>query len=171
MYRSHAEATTFVRATPEQLFAFLDDPERLSAHMNRRSWMTAGARMEVRLDAGRGLVVGSHITLAGRVVGVRLSLDEVVVARNPPRDKTWQTVGEPRLLVIGRYRMGFEVRQERGAEVRVWIDYDPPNGLGRLLGFFFGPVYASWCVHRMIRDARRAFGASEKKSLRRSGIA
>ena len=42
----------------------------------------------------------------GRILGLKLSLDEVVTERDPPARKVWETVGVPRLLVIGPYRMG-----------------------------------------------------------------
>jgi hypothetical protein len=93
--------------------------------------------------------------MTGRAFGITLSLDEVVVDREPPFRKAWETVGEPRLLVIGPYRMGFTVQPElSGSRLEVHIDYDLPNGLlagrlGRLLGGF----YARWCTRRMVADA------------------
>ena len=42
-------------------------------------------KMEMVLDAQRGRSVGSHIILHGRVFGVRLFLDEVVIVHEPPR--------------------------------------------------------------------------------------
>lgn len=68
-----------------------------------------------------------------------------------------ETLGDPRLLVIGRYRMGFEVQPtDRGTQLRVWIDFDLParglqHGFGRILGSF----YAHWCVRQMVREAER----------------
>ena len=35
-----------VTASPERLFAFLDDPMHIGAQMQRRNWLTAGMRME-----------------------------------------------------------------------------------------------------------------------------
>jgi hypothetical protein len=39
----HAEAECEVRAEPSAIFDYIDRPERLSAHMARRSWQMAGA--------------------------------------------------------------------------------------------------------------------------------
>jgi hypothetical protein len=64
------------------------------------------------------------MVLRGRVLGLSLCLDEVVTDRNPPRRKVWRTVGEPRLLVIGAYEMGFELYSTTdGVLLRVGIDY------------------------------------------------
>jgi hypothetical protein len=117
--------------------------------------------METLLDDQRGQSVGSHIALRGRVFGISLYLDEAVTARKPPLEKTWETVGQPKLVVIGPYRMGFELRAANGRSsyLRVSIDYDiPDRGMGRFLGSLFGHAYARWCVSQMVKDARRAFG-------------
>ena len=116
------------------------------------------------LDAQHGRSVGSHIVLRGRVFGIELHLDEVVTTREPPLRKIWETVGEPRLLVIGPYRMGFDLMPEgTAAQLRVAIDYDlPAKGISRLLGRLFGRTYAKWCTRQMVRDAQQSFAIEEK---------
>lgn len=79
--------------------------------------------MEIALDENRGKSIGSHIRLAGRILGIPLAVEEVVTERNPPCSKLWKTVGSPRLLVIGSYRMGFEITSKGNASLlRVVID-------------------------------------------------
>ena len=93
--------------------------------------------------------------MIGRVLGLDLAVDEVVTERVPPLRKTWETRGEPRLLVIGSYRMGFTV-SARGDRSRlvVFIDYRlPPRGFAHGLGWIFGRAYAAWCTRRMTNDA------------------
>ena len=91
----HHEQTVSVLATREQVFAFVDDHTRFSAHMGQPSWMMAGSRMRTEVDQDRGQRVGSHIRMTGSMLGLKLSLDEVVTEREPPRRKTWRTVGTP----------------------------------------------------------------------------
>lgn len=157
--REHEERTAVVEASAERLFDALDDHARMSAHMNARSWMLGGGRMETTTDEGDGRRVGSHIRLAGRVFGVRLFVDEVVTEHDRPRRKVWQTVGEPRLLVIGSYRMGFDIEPSGPrSRLRVFIDYDlPPRGVARWIGRVLGNWYARWCTRRMTEDAARRF--------------
>ena len=157
---SHDECSGDVAADAATLFAYLDDPTRLSSHMGRRSWRMGGGRMDVSVDDGRGRAVGSHIVLAGRAFGFRIELDEVVVEHRPPEAKTWETVGVPRLLVIGAYRMGFLIQpRERGSMLRVFIDYAlPSRGASRWLGRMFGKAYARWCTQTMVTDAAAHFG-------------
>lgn len=118
--------------------------------------------MEIVLDQERGQNVGSRVRVAGRVFGLKLSVDEVVTERNPPFRKVWETTGTPKLLVIGPYRMGFEiVPQESGSVLRVFIDYAlPDRGLARWLGYLFGGSYTRWCTRRMVNDAAKHFSAS-----------
>lgn len=60
--------------------------------------------------------------------------------RDPPLAKRWETVGEPRLLVIGPYRMSFDLmRVNTTAQLRVAIDYGlSTSGIPRLLCRLFG---------------------------------
>ena len=81
----------------------------------------------------------------------------IIAARlmSPPMRKTWETRGEPRLLVIGPYRMGFTIvpRGDRSHLV-VFIDYRlPPHGFAHALALLFGGAYAAWCTRRMTTDA------------------
>jgi hypothetical protein len=155
----HFESTGEVAASGEAVFAHLDDPRHLGAHMSQSSWMMAGSRMEYVFDTADGRAVGARIGLRGKVLGVPLSVDEVVVERLPPTRKVWDTIGTPRLLVIGPYRMGFDIRPQAAArcELRVFIDYQQGDGM---LGRLFGNTYARWCTATMVRDAVRHFATA-----------
>ena len=158
--RQHAEATCEVRSASSAIFEYIDRPERLSAHMARRSWQLAGAAMVIETDAAGGRVVGSHIRLAGRMLGIPLYVEGKIVQREPPNLKAWETVGEPHLLVIGRYRMrvSIDARGDR-TQVLIAIDYAlPANAPTRWLGMLFGPMYARWCVRQMAQDLVHQFG-------------
>lgn len=148
----HWESSAFINASPEDVFAFVDDHSRFSSHMSESSWMMGGGHMVVELDEANGQAVGSHIRLGGRIFGVSLYLDEVVTRRDPPTNKEWETVGAPRLLVIGAYSMGVQVTPEPGgSRLRVFIDYRLPDGrVTRWLGWLFGRLYARWCVDQML---------------------
>lgn len=164
-YPFHAESSARIRASAERVFAHLDDHSRLAAHMSQRSWRMGWGRMDLQLDERAGRAVGSRIRLEGRVFGVRLGLEEIVTEYEPPARKVWETVGTPRLVVIGPYRMGFRLEpvaaDSRGgldeAILTVFVDYAPPaRGFSRVLAGLFGRAYAQWCCDRMVVDARAA---------------
>lgn len=163
-YPFHREVSATLAVRPEVVFPLLDDPVRLAAHMGQRSAMMAGGMMRTETDELRGKAVGSVIRMTGRILGMSLWLEEAVVERTPQYRKTWETLGEPRLLVIGGYRMGFDlVPSGRGTHLRVWIDYKlPPAGGPRLLGRLFGRFYADWCVRKMLQAAAQAVDAKDR---------
>lgn len=160
MTYAHAdEASVEVRAPPERLFDHLDDQARLGTHMEKPSMMMMGGRMTYEFDEAKGRAVGSVIKMGGSLLGIRLFVEEVVTERDPPRRKVWETRGRPRIVIIGAYRMGFEITSSaRHSNLRVFIEYDHPRSpIGRLLGRAIAPMYARWCVKHMADDARLHF--------------
>jgi hypothetical protein len=137
----HAQSDGHLPAPAERVFAHLDDHTRLAAHMNQRSWRMGWGRMNLHLDELKGRAIGSLMRLDGRVLGVRLSPEEIVTEHTPPTRKVWATVGTPRLLVVGAYQMGFVIAPaEDGANrasadavtLTVFIDYAlPDRGIAR----------------------------------------
>lgn len=158
----HYEATALLPASAQVVFDYVDDHARLASHMSQSSWVMGKGRMTTQVDAGRGQQLGSLIRLSGRVLGIRLSVAEKVTERDPPRRKVWETIEEPQLLVVGHYRMGFEITP-RGSDSQlcVFIDYAPPDSTpGRWLAYLFGDFYARWCTQQMVTGVVQQFNQS-----------
>jgi len=155
----HHESSVLLNAPAERAFAYLDDFKALSAHMEKPSAMMMGSRMNIATDDLGGRAVGSKVCMEGRMLGMTLSLAEVVTEREPPRRKAWQTA-DAKLLVIGEYRLGFDLSSRGNRSLlRVFIDYELPSKWpARWLGRLFGASYARWCTGRMAGDAARHFG-------------
>lgn len=164
MAARHYSDHVLVPVSPEDVFAFVDDHTRFSSHMSESSWMMGGGRMSVNFDDAKGKTVGSHIRLRGRVFGLSLFVDEVVIRRDPPRSKVWQTIGRPRLLVIGAYTMGVEVTPATaGTRLSAFIDYNEPVGrVTKWLGRMFGKFYAWWCVDQMLVGTVKFFESQQR---------
>ena len=161
----HYESRELIKAPAEDVFAYVDNHARLSSHMNKSSWMMGGGRMHTSIDDGNGQRVGSHIRMSGKVLGIKLFLDEVVTRREPPHIKIWETIGDLRLLVIGHYQMGIEVEPQKGNSLlRVLIDYALPQ-TNAWLGQLFGGIYAKWCVRQMLNDTHAHFAKSREGKL------
>ena len=156
------ESTALVDAPIDQVFAYLDDPNALAAHMGESSLMMMGSRMSIDVDADGGRAVGSKISMHGRMMGIPLSLEEVITERQVPGRKVWQTIGTPNLVVMAHYRMGFDLTPSGDASmVRVFIDYSlPTTAAGSWLGRLLGGVYARWCTTQMADGAARHFGST-----------
>ena len=163
LFPFHSERTRIVTASADAVFSHLDDHNRLAGHMSQSSWLMAGSRMTIEIDAAKGRSTGSHIHLRGLVLGIPIQVEEVVTEHEPPFRKAWETIGVPKLLVIGHYKMGFEIRpQDASSLLRVFIDYDlPERWLTRLLGRLLGSFYARWCTESMAKDAAAYFSPSE----------
>ena len=158
----HHESTARVAAPSDQVFAYLDNPKALAEHMGESSMMMMGSRMSIDVDADGGRVVGSKIRMQGRMMGIPLSLEEVITERLVPSKKVWQTIGTPTLLVMAHYRMGFELTPSGDASMlRVFIDYSlPTTAPGSWLGRLLGGVYARWCTKQMADGAAKHFDST-----------
>ncbi len=153
----HYEAQAVIEASPNDVFAFVDDHAQFSSHMDKSSWMMGGGRMRTSIDDGCGQEVGSHIRMSGKVFGVSVALDEIVTIHEPPVHKAWQTVGDVRLVVVGHYRMNIDIQpQDSRSLLRVAIDYELP-AKSAWLGRAFGGTYARWCVRQMVRGVQDRF--------------
>lgn len=158
-FGNHFEKIVKISAKPKEIFDFADNHENLSTHMKSLSWMMGGGKMDTQTDTGNGQKVGSHIRMSGNVLGFKLGLDEVVTIYDPPTRKEWQTVGGINLIVIGHYKLGFEVLPGNGdSKLKIYIDYDlPQTAGGRILGYLLGDLYAKWCVSNMTTVVRNHF--------------
>ena len=154
----HYSYTARINAPPQTIFEFLDDPRKISSHMEKSSWMMAGSSMNVRLDERQGKELGSEIILDGSMMGIHLFVREFVTERKPPIKKVWETSGNQKLVILEQYRMGFSVTGDGPANLTVFIDYSlPQSGPGKLLGKLLGRTYAKWCTKRMAKDAANRF--------------
>ena len=154
------ERDVVLAAEPAAVFDHLDDHRRLAAHMEQRSWRLGFGRLALNTSAdatGRQVLVWR-----GRVLGLPIDVTEVVIERSPPHRKRWQTIGTPRLWVVGGYTMGFDVAVHvGGSQVRIDIEYTlPERGALHVVGRLIGHHYARWCVTRMIEDISGQFGAN-----------
>ncbi len=157
----HLEESVSIASSPDNIFLFADNPINFSAHMNQSSWMMAGSKMETHTDEGEGKVVGSHITMNGKILGVNLFLDEMITIHDKPHQKEWRTVGNVNLIVIDQYTLGFKIKPEQeGSLFTVYIDYElPKSWKTRGLGMALGGMYAKWCVRQMINGTRGHFNS------------
>ena len=155
----HHESAGPANAPLGPVFAFLDDLRALAGHMGESSMMMLGSRMSINVDAGGARVSGSKIRTQGRMMGIRLSLEEVATKRQLPAMTGWKTIGTSKLLVISHDRMGFEMTCHAASLlVHVFIDYSLPiSAPSSWLGHLLGAVYARCRTRQMVMGAARHF--------------
>ena len=159
---NHFEQSVKLSAPASIVFEHLEDFTRLGDHMMRSSWMMAGSRMSYEFDPARGKAVGARVRLQGSFLGIKLIIDEQVDERTPPWTKSWQTIGQPRMIVLDSYRMGFSLTSiDKGCRLLIFIDYaTPSHEFRRWIARIAATWYARWCVISMIDGAIKHFGPS-----------
>ena len=154
----HEQVDVMVAAPRQQVFDFIDDPKHLAGHMSKPSWRMAGSTMDLTTDAHGGRRTGSRMRLAGRMLGMRLVVETVVTERDPPVRKAWETSREPKLIVIGPYRMSATIdRMPAQSRVALRIDYALPGTRRDAVTSWLARRYARWCVRRMASEVAAAF--------------
>lgn len=155
----HYEDSAVLPTPPWAVFDYLDDHAQLASHMSESSWMMGNGKMSIQVDAGGGRQIGSEIRLSGRICGMDLAVSERITEREPPHRKVWQTTGAPQLLIVGHYRMGFDIAPLGNCSMlSIFIDYAlPDSGPWRWLGKLLGGVYARWCTQQMVRGVAQHF--------------
>jgi polyketide cyclase/dehydrase/lipid transport protein len=152
------EHTVTIRAAPGLVFAWLDDPAHTSMHMSRPSMAMLGGALRTEQLSPEATGVGAMYRSSGRAFGIPLDFTTVVTRWRPEREKAWQTIGKPRLIVLRHFEMRFSLDPgEGGTHLTLALEYSlPTHGLGRVLGLALAGPYARWCLRRMLRDAQAA---------------
>jgi hypothetical protein len=160
------EQTVVVPAPPARVFAWLDDPRNTGWHMSRPSFAMLGGALRVERLSTTDTGVGATYRSWGRVLGLRIDFTTTVVRWVADQEKVWRTIGDPRLIVLGHFEMRFGVEPvNEGTRLTMALEYElPPKSVGRLLGWALAAPYAKWCLRRMCRDAKVAFGTDRRGS-------
>jgi len=157
MSRRVSEAVE-IAAAPETVSAHVDDFQNVGSHMTERSMAMMGRRLRLDRISENATGVGACYRWHGRIAGLAIDLTEVVTEWVPNRHQVWETVGDPRLIIMSGYRMSFTLApMSTGTVLTITIEYELPGSLfGRVLGWLLGDVYSRWCLRRMCRDTRKA---------------
>lgn len=147
--------TVTIGAPAERVFSYVDDIRNLARHMSERgSTPLMGSKLKLEILTAYPSGVGATYRYTGRVMGLPIDFSETVTRFVAGREKVWQTIGEPRLLIIRSYEMRLVVEplDDATARLSMTIDYTLPRSrfwgaVGRLLA----PRYAAWCLDSMIR--------------------
>ena len=78
-----SESTRIVSASADAAFSHLDDHNRLAGHMSQSSWLMAGSKMAIELDAAKGPDNGPHIHFRCRVLSIPIQVEEIATKHEP----------------------------------------------------------------------------------------
>lgn len=147
-----------IHATPEQVFARMDDFSKTGMHMSESSMMMMGSKLTLEQISPNATGFGAKYRWYGKMMGMTIDFSESVTKWEPPKMKEWETFGDARIIIMRWYRMGFEIiPSENGTMVKLSISYLPPKAwYYRLLSFLFGRWYCNWCLNNMLNDTKEA---------------
>lgn len=149
-----------IDAPPSEVFAYLDDIGNIGMHMSKSSMAMMGGKITTevisRVRSGRG----TTYRLKGSVLGIPIDITETVTEWIENREKTWETVGSPKIIVMSWYRMHLVLTPlKKRTKVFFEIEYGLPESFfGKLLGRLLARRYADWCLRRATDDAKLAIG-------------
>lgn len=148
-----------IDAPAERVFAYVDDIQNLARHMSERGSMPMmGSKLALDIVTPEPTGIGATYRYSGRVMGLTIDFSETVTRYAPGREKVWQTIGHPRLLIIDEYEMRVLVEPlgDNRSTLTISIDYALPRRFPwRVLGYWLAASYARWCLDSMIEGTKR----------------
>ena len=98
--------TALINASPEQVFAYVDDIRNLARHMSESPSMPMmGSKLKLEIVTPDPTGVGATYRYTVKMLGLVLDFSETVTTYIASREKIWRTIGEPKLLIMRGYKM------------------------------------------------------------------
>ena len=156
----HLSRTALINASPEQVFAYVDDIRNLARHMSESPSMPMmGSKLKLEIVTPEPTGVGATYRYTGKMLGLVLDFSETVTTYIAGREKIWRTIGDPKLLIMRGYEMRGLVEPVTPAttNLTISIDYElPDKGFWRMAGWLLGDAYSKWCLTGMVDGSKRA---------------
>lgn len=151
--------TTVISAPADQVFAYVDDMRNLSRHMSENPSMPMmGSKLKLEFVTPEPTGVGATYRYTGKMLGLVLDFSETVTTYIAGREKIWNTIGNPQLLILRGYEMRVLVEPVTPAtsKLTISIDYELPKpGVWRIAGWLLADAYSRWCLSSMVDGSKR----------------
>ena len=150
-----------IHAPVERVFPFMDDLSKTGMHMSESSMMMAGSKLKLEHFSGPEKGVGAAYRWSGKMLGFELDFTVVVTKWIENFEKVWETIGTPKLIILGWYLMRLKTEPvTEGTLASLEIQYTRPDGFFyKFLSILFARWYAEWCLARMMSDSKKALEA------------
>jgi len=85
-----------------------------------------------------------------------MDFTETVTKWEKDKSKTWETIGDAKIIIMSWYNMNFELQPQGNDTLAVLsISYKKPKGwFYKLLSFLFAKWYCRWCLNNMLNDTK-----------------
>jgi hypothetical protein len=147
--------TEIYQASPEMVFKTIDDLGVTGMHMTKSSMMMMGSKLHLEFLTQHHIGLGSRYRWTGTMMGLKMDFTVEVIKWIEGKEKVWETIGDPKLIIYSWYRMTLNLLPiENGTKAELSIAYEKPDGFfNRIISFLVADWYCQWCLKKMLVDA------------------
>lgn len=117
----------FIQSAPEKVFETLDNLGVTGMHMTKSSAMMMGSKLNLEYLTANHTGLGSTYRWTGKMMGMKMDFTVEVTKWVNGTEKTWETIGEARMIIYSWYRMHLLVRPKGNTtEAELSITYERP---------------------------------------------
>jgi len=147
----------FIDASPDKVFAMIDDLGITGMHMTQSSGMMMGSKLHLQYLTENHTGLGSKYRWTGKMTGMKMDFTVEVTKWIKGVEKIWETIGDAKMIIFSWYRMSLLVKPvNNGSEAVLSITYKKPKGwFANIISFFFADWYCNWCLKKMLGDSKK----------------
>lgn len=151
------ESSKQYTAAPEQAFDCLDDVGVTGMHMTEASMPMMGGKMELEFLTPYKTGPNTKYRWTGKVLWRKLDFTVEVTKWIRGKEKVWETIGTPQLVIYSWFRMNLKVEPNTNESIaHLSISYEKPKGcFNKILCLLLGDWYCKWCLKNMLNDAEK----------------
>lgn len=151
-----------IHNTPEKVFEYMDNLGNTGMHMTQSSKMMMGNKLGLEQLSQNAIGLNSKFRWYGKMMGLNMDFTVVVTKWNKAIEKTWETVGKSKMIILGWYQMHLFLSPElEGTKAELSISYTYPKNLWeKFLALLLSKWYANWCLNNMLKDSKTALERS-----------
>jgi hypothetical protein len=149
--------TIFINATPDKVFAMIDDLSVTGMHMTKSSAMMMGSKLNLEYLTTNHTGPGSKYRWTGTIMGMNMDFTVKVTKWIKGVEKVWETIGEAKMIIYSWYRMNLLVsKQGNRSLVELSITYTKPKSwFAKIISFLVADWYCRWCLNNMLTDTKK----------------
>ena len=145
-----------IDATPEKVFAYMDNLSNTGMHMTESSAMMMGSKLQLKQLSENATGLNSKFRWFGKMMGFTMDFTVVVTKWIKDKEKIWETIGDAKMIILKWYQMHLVISPEgRNTKAELSIAYTKPENIFfGIIALFLGPLYANWCLNNMLNDSK-----------------
>ncbi|QJB37246.1 SRPBCC family protein [Chitinophaga oryzae] len=152
------ERTETFDAPTGKVFRCIDDLAVTGMHMNRSSVMMMGSKLHLQYLTEKKEGTGTKYRWTGKIMGIPLDFTVEVTKWIDGKEKVWETIGQPKMIIFSWYRMDLTISpvDDYCTKAALSVTYEKPKGfINKILCILLADWYCRWCLKKMLGDAKK----------------